>query len=310
MSVFSCIDAFYFPLPPQRYTLLYYSIDTNLLIKIMQTKIKECDMPFSDAELKQMLDFHARCINNPDFIDQDPVQFPRRFDALADIEIVSLLSATIAWGNRKMICRNCERILQLMDNHPYDFVMDEGYEELPDMNIHRTFFAENLKNYLRGLHLIYSRHGSLEAFARHLHIADSDFPSWILAEGINRTIAEVNGGKCDSRCLPQNLESTALKRLNMALRWLVRDDGIVDLGVWKVIKPSQLFIPLDVHVANVSRQLGLLTRKSNDKKAVVELTSKLREFNPLDPIIYDYALFGMGMEMKTRPLVPGQILAE
>lgn len=276
----------------------------------MQTKIQECDMPFNEAELKQMLDFQARRINHPDFIGEDPVQFPRRFEALADIEIASLLSATIAWGNRKMICRNCKRMLGLMDNRPYNFVMDEGYEELPDMNIHRTFFAGNLKNYLRGLHLIYSRHGSIEAFARHLHIADSEFPSWVLAAGINSAIAEANDGKSDSRCLPQNLESTALKRLNMALRWLVRDDGIVDLGVWKVIKPSQLFIPLDVHVANVSRQLGILTRKSNDKKAVVELTSKLREFNPLDPIIYDYALFGMGMEMKTRPLVPGQILAE
>ena len=100
-----------------------------------------------------------------------------------------------------------------------------------------------------------------------------------------------------SRCLPQNLSTTALKRVNMALRWLVRDDGIVDMGIWDVIKPSQLFIPLDVHVGDVSRELGLLSRKSDDKRAVLELTGHLRRFNPSDPVIYDYALFGIGMRL-------------
>ena len=118
-------------------------------------------------------------------------------------------------------------------------------------------------------------------------------------EALNAELAAANGGIADSRCLPLNLESTALKRVNMALRWLVRDDGIVDMGVWKALKPSQLYIPLDVHVGNVSRELGLLQRKANDRRSVLELTEKLRKFNPEDPIVYDYALFGIGVSRKS-----------
>lgn len=231
-----------------------------------------------------------------DFIDRDPVQFPRRFDRLQDIEIVALLSATIAWGNRKMICRNCEKMLALMGHRPYDYVMDRGYEELPDGNIHRTFFAANLRHYLRGLHAIYSRHGSLQEFARHCSISSSEYPSWRLVEAMNAVLTEANGGVADHRCLPGNLATTALKRINMALRWLVRDDGIVDLGVWDVIKPSQLFIPLDVHTGNTARDLGLLRRKADDRRAVIELTEQLRRMRPHDPVWYDYALFGIGVE--------------
>jgi len=108
-------------------------------------------------------------------------------------------------------------------------------------------------------------------------------------------MADANGGATDSRCLPTNLTNTALKRINMALRWLVRDDGIVDMGVWTAIKPSQLFIPLDVHGGNTARALGLIDRRANDKKTVLALTSLLRKFRPDDPVIYDYALFGVGI---------------
>lgn len=248
------------------------------------------------SEIKELLDREATRINHIDFIAQDPVQFPRRFDRLQDIEIVSLLSATIAWGNRKMICSNCEKMLSLMEYRPLDYVMDKGYEELPEMNIHRTFFARNLRHFLRGLHNIYTRCGSLQEYAREKKIALSDFPSWTLVEALNETLAEANGGERDSRCLPANLDTTALKRINMALRWLVRNDGIVDMGVWDVIKPSQLFVPLDVHVGNTARQLGLLTRKANDRRATVELTATLRMMRPDDPVWYDYALFGIGIE--------------
>lgn len=245
-----------------------------------------------------MLDQAATRINSPDFIDQDPVQFPRMFNDKRDIEIASLLVSSIAWGNRKMICRDCDKMLSLMDYQPYNYLMDKGYEDLPEMNIHRTFFARELRHYLRGLRGIYSSYGTLEDFAKKENIAASHYPAWILAEKINSQLR--NSNKCDnSRCLPLSTDTSALKRLNMALRWLVRNDGIVDLGVWSVLKPSQLFIPLDVHVADVSRDLGLLTRKSYDKKAVVELTEVLRHFNPEDPVIYDFALFGLGIENKT-----------
>lgn len=247
-------------------------------------------------DIKELLDSEARRINHVDFIANDPVQFPRRFEHLQDIEIAALLSATIAWGNRKMICNNCNKMLALMDNQPYDYVMDKGYEELPDMNIHRTFFSKNLRYYLRGLNFIYSRYGSLHDFAKHMAISSSEFPSWKLVEEMNKVFTEANNGESDNRCLPGNLQNTALKRINMALRWLVRDDGIVDMGVWNVIKPSQLFIPLDVHVGNVSRELGLLTRNANDRKATIELTEVLRKMRPEDPVWYDYALFGIGVE--------------
>ncbi len=259
--------------------------------------MEDINPQMSDTELKELLDQEAERINRPEFIGADPVQFPRMFSEARDIEIAALLSATIAWGNRKMICRDCTKMLSLMDMQPYNYTIDEGYEDLPDGNIHRTFFNANLRHYLRGLRLIYTEHGSLQAFARSLGIADEKFPAWALAEGIGRKLREANDGVADSRCLPQNLDTTALKRLNMALRWLVRTDGIVDLGIWDVITPAQLYIPLDVHVSDVSRELGLLSRKSNDKKAVCLLTERLRNFRPDDPVIYDYALFGIGMKL-------------
>ncbi len=248
------------------------------------------------SDLKSYLDAEARRINSVDFIANDPVQFPRRYEVLQDIEIVSLLSASIAWGKRGMICNNCEKMLRLMDYQPHRYVIEQGYEELDAMNIHRTFFAEDFKYMLRGLHRIYSSYDSLHDFAQHCRVGDSETPSWQLVEYMQREYSLANAGTTNSQCLPTRLENTALKRINMALRWLVRNDGIVDMGVWSVIKPSQLFIPLDVHVGNVARELGLITRRANDKRTVIELTECLRLMNADDPVIYDYALFGLGVE--------------
>lgn len=250
----------------------------------------------TEREIKELLDSEAARINSVSFIADDPVQFPRKFERQEDIEIASLLAATIAWGKRSMICRDCTRMFELMDWQPHRYVMDEGYEDLPDMNIHRTFFAKNLRHYLRGLHKVYEENGTLEAFAKKCGADKAELPSWHLVEALNGELSAANGGESDCRCLPLNLKTTALKRVNMALRWLVRDDGIVDMGVWKALKPSQLFIPLDVHVGNVSRELTLLSRNSDDKRAVLELTEKLRRFRPKDPVVYDYALFGIGVE--------------
>lgn len=249
-------------------------------------------------DIWQLLESEAQRINSPQFIAADPVQFPRRFSSLQDIEIASLLSATIAWGNRTMICRDADKMLALMGHDPYNYVMEQGYEDLPDCNIHRTFFAKNLRHFLRGLHRIYAAHGSLQQFARSRGINREEFPSWVLVEHINHELAQANGGATDSRCLPLNLRTTALKRVNMALRWLVRDDGIVDLGVWDILKPSQLFIPLDVHVGNTARELGLLERKADDRRSAVELTLTLARRRPDDPVWFDYALFGIGIGAK------------
>lgn len=253
--------------------------------------------PEITSDIRELLESEAARINNPAFIDLDPVQFPRRFTALPDIEIAALLCASIAWGNRKMICRNCDRMLALMGHDPYNYVMDRAYEDLPDGNIHRTFFAANLRRFLRGLHAVYSRFGSINEFARHHRIADHQLPAWRLVELLNGELCRANGGTTDPRCLPLNLDKTALKRVNMALRWLVRRDGIVDLGVWDALTPDRLFIPLDVHVGNTARQLGLITRRANDRTTAVNLTETLRSIRPDDPVIFDYALFGIGADL-------------
>ncbi|MCM1377354.1 MAG: TIGR02757 family protein [Clostridium sp.] len=249
-----------------------------------------------DKDIIELLDTEARRINKPEFIDNDPVQFPRRYSKLQDIEITSVLAATLAWGNRRMICRDIDRLLTLMDHQPFSYLMERGYEDLdPTLNIHRTFFARNLQHYLRGLRRIYSDFGSLNEFCKSVGASQSETPAWTLVENMLKVLSEENGGVADSRCLPVNLKVSALKRINMALRWLVRDDGIVDLGVWDSLDKSQLYIPLDIHVGNTSRNLGILTRKANDRKSVEQLTATLRILRPDDPVFYDYALFGIGI---------------
>lgn len=248
-----------------------------------------------ESEIRELLENEAKRINNPDFIGKDPVQFPRRFENLQDIEIVSFLAATLAWGNRKMICKDIEKMLGLMDYQPYSYMMDKGYEDLdPRLNIHRTFFASHLQHFLKGFRKIYKDYESLDNFSASNKVGEETAPAWKLVELMNNVLKDENGESC-SRCLPLNLKQSALKRVNMALRWLVRDDGIVDMGVWKSIPKSKLYIPLDVHVGNVSRELGLLTRKQNDRKSVEELTGVLRDINPEDPALYDFALFGIGI---------------
>lgn len=253
----------------------------------------------TEAQLKDLLEREAARICVPDFALSDPVQFPRRFASLADIEIAALLVAAIAWGNRKMICNDAERLLRLMDGQPLAYVISGEWERLPDqLNIHRTFFARNLKHALRGLREIYRRHGSLNDFAAARGVSLDSRPAWALAREINAVLSAANGGAGDPRFLPCNLATTALKRLNMALRWLVRDDGIVDMGVWTAIKPAQLFIPLDVHVGNTVRRLGLTERRAADRRTVDEITAVLRRLRPDDPVYYDYALFGLGIEKQ------------
>lgn len=252
-----------------------------------------------NSDLIRLLNEEAEHFNRPEFVAADPIQFPRRFSRLQDIEIAGLLSATIAWGNRKMICSNCEKMLSLMDYQPYNYVMNEGYEDLGErFNIHRTFFSTDFAYMLRGLRLIYKKYASLDDFCNKSNVPQEALSPWHFAEHLGRAFAEANDELTNSRCLPVNLQSTALKRINMLLRWLVRDDGIVDLGVWRSLKPSQLFIPLDVHVINTATALGLLSRKQADRKAAVSLTDTLRPLRPEDPAVYDFALFGIGIMTK------------
>ncbi len=248
------------------------------------------------AEIAELLDSEARRINRPEFIGNDPVQFPRRFTRQEDIEIVAFLSAIIAWGKRQMICRDAERMLALMDYEPFHYVMDKGYEDLdPEMNLHRTFFARHFQYFLRGMKRIFSEYGTLDAFGIEIRAGEDEAPAWKLVAEMEKIMRDENNGMDCSQCLPVNLKDTALKRVNMALRWLVRDDGIVDMGIWKSIPKSKLYIPLDVHVGNTARNLGLIERRSNDRKTVTQLTETLRTLRPDDPVFYDYALFGIGI---------------
>lgn len=247
-------------------------------------------------KIRRILDDTMEKINTPAFVEDDPVQFPRRFHDRADVEIAALLCSHIAWGNRPLILRDCDKLLGLMADNPSNFVLNADFESIPDgLNIHRTFFGRHLKYMLRGLRAVLKSYGSVESFYTVLPECLDPDPAWRLAAGLNEIFKQENGGLHLERTLPANLASTPLKRLNMALRWLVRDDGRVDIGLWKAIKPSELYIPLDVHVANVSRRLGLLDRKSNDRKAVMQLTEQLRAFDAEDPCKYDFALFGIGV---------------
>lgn len=250
-------------------------------------------------DIQNLIDELAARYNVPEFVDNDPVQFPRRYEDQRDIEIAAFLISIISWGKRSMILRDSERLLQLLGNRPHDFVMGGDIEAIGEDNIHRTFFGRHLRYALRGLREIYRRHDTLEAFAAHIGADKAEAPAWELAKAVNGVLTQAND-TCPTplfgptRCLPDKPDSSALKRLNMALRWLVRDDGIVDIGVWSLLKPSQLFIPLDVHSGNSARKLGLLTRHANDRKATEELTAALRKFRPDDPVVYDFALFGAG----------------
>ena len=229
--------------------------------------------------------FGSRRLVN-DFIIHDPVQFPRRFAQTADIEIAAFLAAIIAWGRRDIILRSAEKMFALMEQEPAAFVMSDAYRKLGNNNIHRTFFEKDLKYCCRGFRRCYEKYGSLEKlFASGENV-------WQGIALFRQEMACANGGRATVHIANPGADS-ACKRINLALRWLVRK-GPVDLGLWKSIKPSELFIPLDVHVARNARRLGLLHRKSNDKKAVIELTENLRKFCPEDPVKYDFALFMMG----------------
>ena len=245
-------------------------------------------------DLKCYLDSLVEKNNTEAFIKDDPVQFPHRYSNLRDIEIVSFLVATIAWGNRKMILNSANRMLEIMGHSPYDYVMSGGWEKLDDGKcVHRTFFGRDLKYYckgIKGINGINGVKGLEDVFYNEEHDVWKGIQNFrdLMAEANGCTSKHISNPSCEAP-----MKGSACKRLHMALRWLVRDDGIVDLGVWKRLKPKDLMIPLDVHVARVSRDLGLIDRKSNDRTTVEILTSKLREFDSEDPVKYDFALFGV-----------------
>lgn len=253
---------------------------------------------FPDREaLAELLERLYDRYDSPDFIDEDPIAVPHCFARREDIEIAGFLSSTIAWGNRKIIVRNGHRLMALMDNDPHDFVMHASSQEMECLHrfVHRTFNGEDLTAYVMSLRRICREYGGIGAFFEQEYTRERDlrpvlscFRSLFFC-GDHPSRTEKHLSSID--------KGAACKRLNMYLRWMVRrDDRGVDFGLWTEIPASALYLPLDVHTASMGRALGLLHRRQNDWRAVEEITEALRGFDPADPVRFDFALFGAGMD--------------
>lgn len=253
-----------------------------------------------NTEIKQLLDEkYLEYCQSDFFIETDPIQIPKMFEEKEDIEIAGFLAASLAWGQRPIIIKKCKELMQAMDYAPYDFIMHataNDYHRFANFK-HRTFNTYDCCYFLQALAHIYRNLGGFEKIFTDAYRQHSDmfgvlrqwytvFTTLPAEKRVLRHIANVEKG-------------SAAKRVNMYLRWMVRKDHSgIDFGLWKNIPASALLIPLDLHTGNVSRELGLLTRKQNDSRAVLELTTRLREFDPADPVKYDFALFGLGAFAK------------
>jgi len=255
-------------------------------------------MNLDHNELHELLETKYKQYNQPEFIELDPIQIPHQFTKKQDIEIAGFLASTLAWGKRATILKNANLLMSWMNHAPHDFILH--FENL-DLKVfetfkHRTFNGEDCICFLKALQQIYHQTESLE---------NAFFPSTLnhnIQENISNfkklffTLPHLNRTE---KHIADPMKGSAAKRINMFLRWMVRkDEHGVDFGIWKKIKPSELFCPLDTHSGNVARKLGLLCRQQDDWKAVEELTAQLRLFDKDDPVKYDYALFGLGIFEK------------
>lgn len=245
----------------------------------------------SFTDLKDFLDQKAEEFNHPRFIESDPIQIPHRFSRKEDIEITGFIIATIAWGNRKSIIANGEKLIRLCGNDPYVFVMN--YDAANDFKfVHRTFNETDLDFFFRALQYIYREKPGLEAlFGEHPLHPGQRGRIIRFREQFLETAHETRSEKH----IANPLKGSSAKRINMFLRWMCRrDQKGVDFGLWKNIPMSDLHLPLDVHTGNVARKLGILTRSQNDWTSVEEIQQFLLRLDPEDPAKYDFALFGLG----------------
>lgn len=254
-------------------------------------------------DLKTYLEEKHELYNTPEFIKNDPISIPHLFTLKQDIEIMGFIASILAWGQRITIINKCKELIKLMGNTPYDFIVNHTEGDLkPFLNFkHRTFNPTDCLYFIHFLKDFYSNHKSLEeAFTIGLSHDDESIETGLnnfqklfcsLPEFPKRTIKHISSPASKSAC----------KRINMYLRWMVRKDNKgVDFGLWDKIKPSQLICPCDLHVDRIGRRLGLITRKQTDWTTAVELTNNLKSFDPTDPVKYDFALFGLGIEEKNQ----------
>jgi len=256
---------------------------------------------FKLIDLKVFLDEKVNAFNQPAFIENDPISIPHQFTLKEDREISGFLTAIISWGQRPTILKNANWLMERMDFSPYSFIINHKPKELRQFKpfVHRTFNEIDCIYFIKALQNIYMRHNGLEQSFSTLHnkynSMDQTISHWrdlfFTLPHETRTLKHISNP----------LKNSAAKRINMYLRWMIRNDKAgVDFGIWKSISPSDLFAPLDLHSGGVARSLGLLTRKQDDFKAVSELTFNLRKLDPIDPIKYDFALYGLGIYEKFK----------
>tara|TARA_B110000046_G_scaffold181127_1_gene212812 strand:+ start:1408 stop:2172 length:765 start_codon:yes stop_codon:yes gene_type:complete len=249
-------------------------------------------------DLKEFLDEKVIQYNNPKFIESDPIQVPHQFSKKEDIEIAAFLTATISWGNRTMIIKNSFKMMELLGNSPHDFILNHQKKDLEQFHsfVHRTFNYNDFQQFIKSLQHIYKNHDGLENV---LSIKDETSNYQTAIHQFKTVFFEIEHQQRTQKHVSDPLKNSAAKRINMFLRWMVRDDKSgVDFGIWKTHKPANLSCPLDVHSGNVARKLKLLLRKQNDWKAVAELDKNLRNLDKNDPVKYDFALFGLGVFEK------------
>jgi uncharacterized protein (TIGR02757 family) len=246
-------------------------------------------------DLKDFLDEKVAQYNNLTFIELDPIQIPHSYTRKEDIEISGFLSSIISWGNRTSIVKNAKRMLAYMGDSPYDFIINHREQHLKQIDgfVHRTFNSVDLLTFIEGLKHLYKHKNGLEGIFVKYQTSDSLQPA---IHELKKEFFSIPHLERTRKHLPDPMTGSAAKKINMYLRWMIRNDNRgVDFGLWKSISPSILSCPLDVHSGNVARKLGLMTRKVNDAKAVTELDTNLREMDSEDPVKYDFALFGLGV---------------
>ncbi len=262
------------------------------------------DIPLSKGQfesLRQWLEQKASQYNHPSFVGNDPISVPHRFTKLQDIEIAGFFAAIMAWGQRKTIINKANELMGLMDDAPFDFIRHHTEHDRQRFTSfkHRTLQPDDILYLIEVLQEYYHQHHSLEdAFANHLAVSDEDVYKG-LAGFYTMVFDQPYILERTRKHIATPVRKSSCKRLNMFLRWMVRTDKSgVDFGLWKNISPSQLIIPLDLHVGNIARQLELLHRPVNDWQAAKALTETLKTFDPDDPVKYDFALFGSGIANK------------
>lgn len=256
-------------------------------------------MMLSRSDLHQFLEEKYKQYNRIDFIESDPISIPHGFSKKEDIEISGFLVATIAWGQRTTIINNGKKMMQLMDNSPHEFILNfseskKSYSTFKKF-VHRTFNGDDMIYFILALQHIYKNHEGLEAaFTKGFHKSEPDLKNAIIH--FRNTFFSLPHPSRTQKHVSNPAENSAAKRINMYLRWMVRNDKQgVDFGLWKNIPAAVLSCPLDVHSGNVARKLGILLRKQNDWKATAELTTALKTFDAKDPVKFDFALFGLGV---------------